>query len=879
MSTINDKADAHVPAVKALHVLNHTHWDREWYETFEQYRFKLRNGLRYVGELLTQGKLDVFFLDGQTIVLEDYKEIVSAREYEVLADHIRSGKIEVGPWYLLADEFLVAGESMIKNLELGTEMARSHGSRHNIGYLPDTFGHISQLPQILKGFQIDTALIFRGAVSDTFENRWEGADGTSVLTFVLPLFEGYYQTFLKHKQYVQETKRYLEGNAPYLTFGHALAMNGADHTFTSSDLSDRIEKLREELPGVEIKQTSMADFISIFRDKDITGRITGEQRDPSKIFILPGVYSTRSYLKDQNQRCEDAAIGIMEALNVWTNGSTDSGDFMTYVWKMILQNHPHDSICGCSIDEVHREMETRSQKALSAISQFAADALHSLYPFDYLDDTIENKYLHLIHNHPIPGKYPVRTVIVIPAGKDLGAIKLYDGERELPFDLLKRERGELFLRHILAEPHYGDFVSYEVAFTMSFEGVQTKSLRIQQVNETVAPLLVNCAESNSAESIANEHYSISWDSSGLMIKELATGLVHREQHVLISSLDAGDTYNYSPPVNDVTSEAVLMRVDNVIHGDTFQSCKLHYVMELPASLNEDRTGAHVDRVTNVMTTEVTLHQGSPLISFHTNVHNKAKDQKLRVGFAVAEGDISWSDTAFDLVRRTTLREKQWDMPKNKEAVMNQYPSYSTVIAGEHQLVHRGLQEYEVDDFKSSDTAFLTLIRGVGWLSRRDLRTRGNGAGPGFETPEAQCLGEYEFRYGLVIGKQRHSLNHKLRLRQEVLVQQSYTAGESRSLFSQSSSTIVYSSMMLKEEGTIHIRMFNPTDEHQESELRFGFKPTGLEEVDLTGATIKELVPRETATLAFGPKGIKTIRVRRETSPDQGCESSEGNETK
>lgn len=25
-------------------------------------------------------------------------------------------------------------------------------------------------------------------------------------------------------------------------------------------------------------------------------------------------------------------------------------------WKLLMQNHPHDSICGCSVDDVHREM-------------------------------------------------------------------------------------------------------------------------------------------------------------------------------------------------------------------------------------------------------------------------------------------------------------------------------------------------------------------------------------------------------------------------------------------------------------------------------------------------------------------------------------------
>lgn len=842
--------------IKELHILNHAHWDREWYETFEEFRYKLRNGLRYIQQLFAEGKLEHFYLDGQTIVLDDYKEIVGEAEYEGLLAHIRDQKIEVGPWYLLADEFLVSGESMLKNLEIGTSMAKKLGSYCGIGYLPDTFGHISQLPQILRGYNIDTALIWRGAVSDRFENNWEGADGSSVFTFVLPLFEGYYQTYLKHDAYLNETKAFLEGNGPYLSYGKALLMNGADHTFTSANIQERLDRLQAELPEVVVKQSSMRDFVRSFDGEQPEGRIAGEQRDPSKIFILPGVYSTRSYLKNQNQMCEDQAVGVMEALNVWTDGATDSAEFFSYVWKLILQNQPHDSICGCSVDEVHREMEMRSQKALSAIRQFSGDTLNFLFPFEYLDGTVENRFLYIINNHPLPGIYPVKAVIRIPAERDLGTIKLYSGEEEVEIDILKREQGELFLRHILAEPHYADYVTYEVVFTMPFEGAEMKALRIERVSMQLPELA-----SISAERIENDYYIIDWKEDGLRITERETNKVHERQHLLVSSLDAGDTYNYSPPVDDLISQAEITGVSKVKKGKNVQSFTVFYQMQLPASLNETRTGPGLEQVVNRFETEVTLYRGNRLIYFKTKASNYAKDQKLRVGFPVAEADHSWSDTAFDLVKRQTLRDKEWDMPKNKEAVMNQYPSYSSVIAGEHQLVHRGMQEYEVDRFGETDTAFLTMIRGVGWLSRRDLRTRGNGAGPGFETPEAQCLGDYEFEYGLVLGRTHHSLNYKAMLRQPVLSQQSHELKLQRKLFAQSSKEIAFSSFMRKEEHSFDIRMFNPSDQQQSTELRFGFEPEGALEVNFAGETVAPCQADSVMTIAFGPKEIKTIRVR------------------
>ncbi|ANE47241.1 hypothetical protein SY83_14280 [Paenibacillus swuensis] len=844
--------------LKELHILNHTHWDREWYETFEEFRYKLRNGLRYVRDLLESGELDCFYLDGQTIVLEDYRVIVSEEEYERFVSLIRQGKVEVGPWYLLADEFLVSGESMLKNLEIGMGMARELGSTDPIGYLPDTFGHISQLPQLLRGHGIHTALIFRGAVSDRFENVWEGPDGSRVFAFVPPLFEGYYQPFLKHDTFVNETSVYLTGNAPYLTYGKALLMNGADHTFTAPDLKARIARLKEEWPDLTVTQTRMSDYVDSFRGQEPEALLLGEQRDPSKIFILPGVYSTRTYLKVQNQRCEDLAVGVMEPLNVWTRGSTDAAAFFTYVWKLILQNHPHDSICGCSIDEVHREMETRTQKALSAIHQYASDTLHSLYPFEYIDSSVENGFLYLVNNRPHAGYYPVKASIRIPAEQDTGAIRLWCGKEDVPFDVIQRSEGEQFFRHILSEPHYANHVTYDVVFTMPFDGVETKAVRIERVQSNTR--VVGPGDEVHTVRIENDYYTVELCGHGLSVTDRESDTVYANQHLLTSSLDGGDTYNYSPPVQDRVSEAVVTGVSDVKHGSTFQSFTVHYAMTLPASLNDARTGPGEATTVNTFSTTVTLYRNDPVLRFHTQVRNTAKDQKLRVGFPVSLADVSWSDSPFDWIERKTLRDKVWDMPKNQEAVMNQYPTSSSVAAGGHQLIHRGLQEYEVDRFRDEDTVFLTLIRSVGWLSRRDLRTRGNGAGPGMETPEAQCIGDYAFDYGVVFGAHRHSLNHTSRLRQDVWVQQSYKQAGVGKLFALSSPSIAFSSFMLKAEDTFDIRMFNPALEPQSTEVVFGFTPEKIQQVDFTGKIIADLTAGPILILTLEPKQIMTIRI-------------------
>ena len=96
-----------------------THWDREWYQDFQSYRYRL---VKLVDKLLDLFDKDpeykTFHFDGQTVVLEDYSEIRPECK-ERLKTLISEGKILVGPWYVMPDEFLVSGESLIRNLMQG----------------------------------------------------------------------------------------------------------------------------------------------------------------------------------------------------------------------------------------------------------------------------------------------------------------------------------------------------------------------------------------------------------------------------------------------------------------------------------------------------------------------------------------------------------------------------------------------------------------------------------------------------------------------------------------------------------------------------------------------------------------------------------------
>ena len=149
----------------SLYFVVHTHWDREWYQPFQQMRARLVAMADRMIPLVERGTIPFFHFDGQTIVLEDYLEVRPRAERRLRA-LIRAGKIQIGPWYVLADSFLVSGESLVRNLEIGMTIARRFGRPLEVGYLPDQFGHIAQMPQILAGFGFTTAVLWRGVGAD-----------------------------------------------------------------------------------------------------------------------------------------------------------------------------------------------------------------------------------------------------------------------------------------------------------------------------------------------------------------------------------------------------------------------------------------------------------------------------------------------------------------------------------------------------------------------------------------------------------------------------------------------------------------------------------------------------------------------------------------
>jgi len=252
-----------------FHIISHTHWDREWYLTYQQFRMKLVHLIDYTLDILKNNPDFKFMLDGQTVVLEDYLEINPQRESE-LKNYIKEGRLLVGPWYVLSDEFLSDGESLIRNLLIGHKIAQRFGRVMKVGYLPDIFGHISIMPQILRGFDIDNAVIWRGVDARETEFFWQSPDRTKVLCIWMPT--GYTNLISLPAEPSKALDKLIKSKEDILARAknntrHFLMMNGGDHLVPQINLPHIIAEVNK-LPGRhKVLLSTLPEYISQIKRK------------------------------------------------------------------------------------------------------------------------------------------------------------------------------------------------------------------------------------------------------------------------------------------------------------------------------------------------------------------------------------------------------------------------------------------------------------------------------------------------------------------------------------------------------------------------------------------------------------------------------------
>ncbi len=744
-----------------LWVVPHTHWDREWYLPLEDFRIRLAQVVDELIETLEARPEHRFTLDGQAIVLEDYLEIRPEME-ERLRDLLAVGRVETGPSYVLPDEFLVGGESLVRNLLRGRAVCARYGATPaDVGYLPDSFGHPAQLPQLLRGFGLDTFVFSRG-VGDERERvggrfRWRAADGSEVLALPQPV-DYAAAASLGHSRRSPETdparnaadriEQVLRAEAPMLAdpdFRDLFLGNGVDHSALQADLPEVLAGLRDLKPAVEVRLALVSEYAAAMRAAD--GRLPvfeGELAGGARANVLRGVNSTRMYLKQANERCERelASAETLCALALLTRpGFRHPRGELRLAWRELLRNHPHDSICGCSVDEVHDDMAQRFRTASQIARRVADMALHALggsWPGG--DNELEPQLLEGAYRwayRPSPGG-PVR-LDALTGGACFVNTLPFTRRRLVPIELPPEASGA----HLQVERHPGGRRAW---LELELDGFSASTIRVD------APARPSGEPSRAARAvdertIENPRYRVTAALDGtLTVLDRASGVTLEGLHRLEDVADRGDSYTFCPLEGDRPRTPGTARARVTGAGPVCAELELSYDLELPAEFAPGRAKRSADSVACPVVTRVRLAAGSDRIEFTTRVTNSASDHRLRVRFPCpGPVDTVRAEGHFAAVRRPPrpVWSGDWFEPPH-----DTNHTLGAVAAGGLVVLGKGLPEYEATE---EGEFALTLLRCVGWLSRDDLSTRPGGAGPQLPVPGAQCHGDHVFEYAVALG--------------------------------------------------------------------------------------------------------------------------------
>ncbi|CAH1192531.1 Mannosylglycerate hydrolase [Paenibacillus allorhizoplanae] len=766
-------------------VYHHTHWDREWWATMQDFRIRL---VELIDELLdtleNDSEFRCFLLDGQTIVLKDYLEIRPENQ-ERLLRFIHENRIQCGPWYILPDEFLVSGEAHIRNLMLGNRLSEQLGFTNlDVGYIPDTFGHISQMPQILHGFGIDNAMVWRGVggSSPDFKQEflWEAPDGTQVFTYWFP--DGYYMVDFLHfdnpvKTYEEtygRVRKSIERGAPRATTDCLLMPYGGDHRLIDTRLPRLISQVNEDLNEVaELHWGTTKSFIEAVREQNPTLEvINGELRHfgAELPHMLPGVLSARMYLKRHNFIGQLAMERYAEPFSAlaWLNGRKYEAKLLWTAWELLVQNHPHDSICGCSIDEVHREMLPRFAQSKQIADILTEKSVQHINSRIDTSDLGEDALAIVIHNSlswtrsDIASVWVDRKHAIHPKSHILE-----DSEGvEIPFQV-KDVSG----MKPMTDKHFYTEISFPAIDLPGF-GYKTFYLRVRETACDPKQMYVNTLQPSAkikgsepksdvqvgSNTIENTYLRVEVNQRNgtLRITNKQTGHIYEDLGAFESSGDAGDTYNYAAPLIDqvlsTKNNPLKVHVSAAETGYAKVTLQVDIDWSLPKKLSDNRLSREVVYVDYHMTNYVTLAAGSNRVDVRTVWNNQAEDHRLRVLFPLGEKfRVSQAEGHFDVVEReAAVLDAGNGWP---ETYVPQKPQQGFVsVKGSDKgmtIANKGLTEYEMLDDEQGSLA-ITLLRAVGWLSREDTLIRHGGAGPETPVPEAQSRGMNEAEYAIFV---------------------------------------------------------------------------------------------------------------------------------
>jgi hypothetical protein len=852
---------------------------------FESFQSRLASVMDDVIALLEgDGSYTHFLLDGQMAALDDYLAVRPAAASAV-ADLASSGRLVLGPWYVLMDEFCVSGETIVRNLQLGLRKAEIYGGAQAVGYLPDMFGHVAQMPQILRRAGLGHAVVWRGVPSSVDRTGfwWAAPDGSTVRAEYLPV--GYANGAFLPPDAPSLLRRIEVHEAEVAEFlgpssNPLLLLNGGDHHGPQPGMPDLLVAANSQQDRYCFRQTSLETYLST-APKEGLPTWAGELRSGARASILMGVISNRVDIKVAAAIAERTLERLAEPLAaVWLLPERWPARPLEQAWLAVIRNSAHDSICACSADEVGRAVLHRYDLATALGSDVVADAVAIA--------EVATVATGPIVINPSPRNRSGLVELVLPGSDRPAGAQLLQStpaateERLGTGADLARILGELARDGWLGEVGRADDIKVEsgangVDIDITQDAAYRPSPSVAYASAEAwatagaardLPLSVRVHRraSQRVAVIAREvpgYGWAAWKPSNLDPHPVQTGTRRLDNELvrvevdgetgtfslnglagfdrLVDGGDEGDTYNYSPPLDDtVVDRPESVEVELIEAGPVRGRLRVRRRYQWPSRLSG---GVRVGQEAVEVVTDVELRAGERLVRVTVELDNPCRDHRLRVVFPLPEPtDRAVAECAYSTVERTGAEGGPQELP------LATFPSRRFVMAGGLTVTHEGLLEYELIDGGSA--LALTLLRATGVLSKPAPTYRPNAAGPALPLKDAQLVGPRRARYALAL----HDCDPW------ALADQAWTAmlvgqGSGTGTLPPTGSRLCVEgaevSALYRREGRLEIRVFNPTD--RETAVRIPGHKGWL--VDLRGAELE----RWEQGFPLGPWVIATAR--------------------
>ena len=707
--------------MKKVYAYIHTHWDREWYREFETFRIRLCNVFNDIITKLQNNELQSFYFDGQTSALEDFLEIYPNKK-NTIKELIKEKRLFVGPYFCSTDSFLVDSESLIRNLQLGIRYSKEFGCEEFIAYHADTFGHSAQIPDIIKYFNIDKGIFWRGAGSNKSEIIFNGLSSVY-------LIEGYFHDELTADITIEKKsellKKTLDKIGTYSSDNILLPL-GADHLAIGDNIKNQIAEINKHLNDYKIIITTPFDYFRAV-EQNFVNVVDGELRSNERNFILPGVYSSRIDIKKKNaasqwalSRQSEPIQGLMSYLGKSKNYQNQ----IDYAYKILIKNHAHDSIYGCSIDPVHKENLNRYENVLQITNCIAKNVENELaQKFDEL-------FVCNLSNYNLDGAVKYISDKKLPANLNAQLIKISKG-----FPLKK----------IYSENQIPITEDYCNLYEYLIDVKNTEKFSIKKLQEKIQ---LNSTLKISDTSIENQYIKLFIKNGKINLEDKKKNKIHLDFINFTNRADIGDSYNFGALKNDKKIKAKILKSEIFEKGHIRNILKLKAELQIPKFSNKNgRSKKIIKTILNIL---VILENQNEFIEFKIDWENKSENHIVQAEFNFETNiETTFSDDLLGINERKFDSDydiyKQIPALRGIELKYNTAPLQKFVSANETGIITKGLHEYEISKNKLS----ITLLIATGTISNPKNPTRGTPAGPPLPTPDLQMQGKNSVNFAII----------------------------------------------------------------------------------------------------------------------------------